>query len=130
MKYKEYLKSDRWKTQRRRTFYHHGRKCVVCGNDKVEVHHLTYKMLENENPSKHLLPLCREHHQMVHDYSKLHKMSIWDATHLLTIEYRSKLNPRGLTWDQMTWYQREKFIGRGFTRYAYKVTQSSKRKTA
>jgi 5-methylcytosine-specific restriction endonuclease McrA len=116
MRYREYLRSDRWKKQRKRTFQNHGRRCVVCGSEKVEVHHLTYKSLGNEDPKKHLLPLCREHHQQVHIYAEERRMHVWNATHLLTKEYRSKSNPRHLTWNEMTPFQREQFIGVDYTR--------------
>ena len=46
-------------------FHHWERKCVICSFDKiVEVHHLDEN--RNNNDPKNLVPLCPNHHQMVH----------------------------------------------------------------
>ena len=47
------------------TFNNWERKCVICGFDKiVEVHHLDEN--HNNNEPTNLVPLCPNHHQMVH----------------------------------------------------------------
>lgn len=46
-------------------FEHHGKSCVVCGEDKiVEVHHIDENH-ENNDPHN-LMPLCPTHHQYFH----------------------------------------------------------------
>lgn len=46
-------------------FQHHEEKCVVCGFDKiVAVHHIDENR-QNNDPSN-LIPLCPNHHEMVH----------------------------------------------------------------
>ena len=46
-------------------FKHHEKKCVVCGFDAiVAVHHYDHNK-ENNDP-KNLIPLCPNHHEMIH----------------------------------------------------------------
>lgn len=46
-------------------FHHWDYKCIVCGFDKiVEVHHYDHNH-DNNDPSN-LVPLCPNHHQMMH----------------------------------------------------------------
>lgn len=46
-------------------FAAHGRKCIVCGEDKIlAVHHLNED--HSDNRPENLVPLCPTHHQYVH----------------------------------------------------------------
>lgn len=46
-------------------WHYHGKKCVVCGEDKVvEVHH--YNEVHTDNRPENLVPLCPTHHQYMH----------------------------------------------------------------
>lgn len=46
-------------------FRHHDKKCVVCGFDKiVAVHHFDHN--NQNNDPKNLVPLCPNHHHMIH----------------------------------------------------------------
>lgn len=50
-------------------FDHHKRECLVCGfNLIVEVHHVDHNKQNNE--PKNLVPLCPNHHRMVHSRFK------------------------------------------------------------
>lgn len=82
--YKDYLKSDHWKAlkkkAKRRKRY---KKCLFCGNTKVELHHTTYKWIYTKKELLGIIPLCRKHHQAVHDYASKHQLSIRIATNHL-----------------------------------------------
>ena len=114
MIYKKYLKSPHWKIKRKQTKSYYGDKCVICGTEKVDTHHLTYKRINKENHKTDLLPLCRKHHYEVHDYAKNNNFNIWNATMKLTRDYRKEAenNSKKLTWKQMTPFQREQFLGK------------------
>lgn len=44
---------------------HHDEKCVICGFDKiVAIHHIDEN--KQNNDPKNLIPLCPNHHEMVH----------------------------------------------------------------
>lgn len=68
--YADYLKSEHWKE-----FKNAYRKCTrmqvcaVCRAPWVELHHRRYKNLGREE-FKDVIPLCRLHHQAVHDWLK------------------------------------------------------------
>ena len=50
-------------------FSHHGKKCLVCGEEKiVAVHHLNED--HNDNRPENLVPLCPTHHQYMHSRFK------------------------------------------------------------
>ena len=62
-------RSDWWKgnASRYRTicFQYHPKQCIICGFDKiVEVHHRDHN--RNNNEPMNLIPLCPNHHQMLH----------------------------------------------------------------
>lgn len=74
--YEEYLESEWWKTFRKKFFRSRVTKkyCLVCAGDgeynyTVELHHLTYDRLGAER-LKDVIPLCREHHEQVHEILK------------------------------------------------------------
>ena len=62
-------KPENFKNYRTICFYHHDKKCVVCGEENiVEVHH--YDEDHNNNAPKNLVPLCPTHHQYMHSSYK------------------------------------------------------------
>ena len=65
--YRKYLKSDEWAQLKIDLFNYRGKSCEKCGNKKrLEVHHLTYKNVFNEEPED-LIILCRKCHQKEHN---------------------------------------------------------------
>jgi len=63
----EYLESDKWARTRQTRLDIDSNECVKCGEkNKLEIHHITYKRLFNENIYD-LVTLCRSCHQEVHD---------------------------------------------------------------
>ena|SRR3990167_3448751 len=110
MKYTNYLKTNTWKKQKNKAKYWHGKKCLVCGVKRIDIHHKTYKNgLGNENPKYHLIPLCRLHHFTIHDIVKRDKISIYQATEQFIKTNKIK---KQKTWKNMTPFKREKFLGK------------------
>lgn len=61
------VNNPNWKDDAYQTtcWHHHGKKCVVCGEEKiVEVHH--YNEIHEDNRPENLVPLCPTHHQYMH----------------------------------------------------------------
>jgi len=87
--YKDYLKSDHWnrvkaKTRRRKKY----RKCLFCDSRKVELHHTTYKWIYTKKELLGIIPLCREHHQEVHDFSLKNNISVRLASNAMIRKYK------------------------------------------
>ena len=63
-----YLKSPQWNTLRKAILKRDNYTCQRCGinNVPLEVHHITYERLTNEDQSD-LVALCRECHQSIHN---------------------------------------------------------------
>jgi 5-methylcytosine-specific restriction endonuclease McrA len=60
--YINYLKSDTWRQRRLAKLEQSGFRCKRCGErNNLEVHHLNYKRLGNEDPSD-LIVLCQSCH--------------------------------------------------------------------
>lgn len=64
--YADYLQSDHWRGFRG-TYFASDRpkKCQVCGDSHVDLHHITYFRLGAEKLDD-VTPLCRGHHERVH----------------------------------------------------------------
>ncbi len=58
-------------------FYHHGKKCLKCGEEKiVGVHHVNG--IHTDNRPENLVPLCPTHHQYIHSRYKYEVQPIVD----------------------------------------------------
>jgi len=65
-KYKDYLLSNEWIAIKIDIYQKRGRQCEQCGNKtKLQIHHLTYDNIFNEEPSD-LLILCESCHKEKH----------------------------------------------------------------
>lgn len=59
MNYEEYIKSAEWKTKREERLKIDGYKCVICKSEtNLQVHHLHYETLGNEDPLHDLVTVC------------------------------------------------------------------------
>ncbi len=64
--YRSYLKSFEWNQIKEELFSVRGKVCEECTSTKrIEVHHLTYENIFNEEPED-LMILCRECHKKQH----------------------------------------------------------------
>jgi hypothetical protein len=71
--YEDYLKSDHWYFMIILKRLQVDNKCEICGSSHgLEVHHLTYERLGNEN-LEDLQVLCSYHHKKVHGIESLVK---------------------------------------------------------
>ena len=69
-KYKNYLLSPEWEEIRQTLFASRGRVCEMCGSNKfIQVHHITYDRLFNEDPAD-LLVVCNSCHEKIHGKDK------------------------------------------------------------
>ena len=89
--YKDFLKSSHWKKVKakalRRKKYS---KCQFCGSEEnIDLHHRTYKWIDTKHELRDIIPLCRKHHEEVHDLAKSKKISVRIATNQLTRFYKS-----------------------------------------
>ena len=91
--YREYMDSPQWaekKKQYRRSRFHK-QECLICGSTEFELHHRTYDRLGYE-PLKDLAPLCKPHHQLVHEVHKSpnNKKTLGQVTRLVIERERKK----------------------------------------
>jgi len=86
--YQDYLKSDHWqmvkKKAKRRKAY---QKCQFCDSKNIDLHHTSYKWILTKDELRSIIPLCRTHHQEVHDLSNKNKCSVRIATNELRRKY-------------------------------------------
>lgn len=69
--YLEYLASDKWHETAKKRMQIDGNKCCMCGSqgtnwNVLEVHHITYRSLGNEDVWRDLVTVCHACHTSVH----------------------------------------------------------------
>ena len=65
--YNKYLKSDHWIQIRRKRKQIDNHSCYLCHKRKqLNVHHLSYAQLHNEDVENDLVTLCHDCHRMLH----------------------------------------------------------------
>lgn len=66
--YQQYLNSPEWVARRTLYFSKHAKECFGCGTrEAIDLHHHTYVRLGREQDSD-LIPVCREHHFLIHQH--------------------------------------------------------------
>ena len=70
-KYKQYLKSEKWKAIARRRMEIDNFECQGCGcrgtsTNMLEIHHLSYKHIYNEDIYTDLVSVCHNCHKTIH----------------------------------------------------------------
>lgn len=72
-KYLKYLKSEKWANIRLDLFLCRGEKCELCERkNKLQIHHLTYDRIFNEEPED-LVILCSRCHRNQHPVEQIKK---------------------------------------------------------
>lgn len=72
--YKNYIRSSEWKSKEQERKQIDNFKCVCCGRDEshtrygLQVHHITYQRLGNENIWNDLVTVCGSCHKKIHNY--------------------------------------------------------------
>lgn len=70
-RYHEYLKSAAWLEKREQRLKIDGHRCAMCGaKHGLQVHHLTYEHLYQENAETELVTLCKRCHSSMHGYTE------------------------------------------------------------
>ncbi len=102
--YTKYIQSEVWRRKRRKYFtskmyktYPTGKKagkfvCYCCGSEeRLDLHHRTYKRLGKERIAVDLVPVCKGCHSNIH---KLHKegRTLWRATKKVRRKLRKRLD--------------------------------------
>jgi hypothetical protein len=71
VRYREYLRSDRWRGKREKRKQMDGHKCVRCSStEQLQVHHISYSRLGWE-PMSDLRTLCRACHEEITGLERL-----------------------------------------------------------
>ncbi len=79
--YGEYLQSSHWSNFKKRYKAAGQRmKCLVCGEGPIQLHHHTYVRLGAELFTD-VSPLCRPHHEAVHEWLKASGLIFVEQTH-------------------------------------------------
>lgn len=104
--YKEYLSSPEWASKKKKVSYWHGKKCLICGNKKVDVHHKTYNKIFKEDVKKDLVPLCRYHHFSIHEESKKSNVNL----HNVTNSFIQKSRKKKRYWKDLTNLEKRKIL--------------------
>jgi len=66
--YSSYMQSPKWQEIREIRLFVDSNKCQSCGNgEQLQVHHITYKRLGNEDIDD-LVTVCKQCHKELHDY--------------------------------------------------------------
>lgn len=71
--YRNYIRSDEWRTKERERKEIDNYTCVMCGRDvfhtkSMQVHHVSYRNLGHEDIYKDLCTLCGTCHKKLHNY--------------------------------------------------------------
>lgn len=72
--YNRYIRSDEWKQKEQERMNVDDNKCVMCGRPSektrhgLQVHHITYNNLGNEDIMSDLVTLCAPCHKKMHNY--------------------------------------------------------------
>lgn len=94
--YKKYLKSKEWVDTRRERKRIDNNRCHLCGGMKyLNVHHVTYSNVGNEDVKNDLVTLCRKCHYMVHH--------IKDASQKEYNIYKSVCEKKGKDSEDAQW---------------------------
>ena len=81
-RHRTYLQSPQWQARRNRFRRTAGGCCIVCGSQRVDVHHLDYRHSgSGDEPDYDLMLLCRPHHDLAHMFDRSTRFaSLRDAT--------------------------------------------------
>ncbi len=70
--YKQYMQSEKWFEKRRQRLWVDEYRCTMCGKTsdqvKLQVHHVTYARLGDENVLTDLACLCDQCHRRIHRF--------------------------------------------------------------
>lgn len=89
--YKKYLKSNEWKSIKKKVMRRDKNQCQICFyNKKLNVHHMTYRSIFKENCND-LILLCRRCHGRLHKISKSKGINYFEAFKIIKGDFRGKI---------------------------------------
>ena len=75
--YDTYMRSQKWELKRQQRLKIDEFKCAMCGrpaatckNGSLQIHHISYKRLTNEDVFEDLVSLCPRCHKLIHSIGK------------------------------------------------------------
>jgi len=91
LNYREYLRSNLWRSLRKDAFRIFGKKCIRCRGKANQIHHrsYTYEALQGLWP-KHLVPVCARCHKFAEYRDDGSKRSPGEANSLLSNNHKKK----------------------------------------
>lgn len=80
--YRKRLRKGKWKKIRELFYKEHKPVCSVVGCNifKVDLHHFSYERMGKKDEVNDLIPLCRKHHNQVHELQKKEGLTLLEAT--------------------------------------------------
>lgn len=89
--YKKYLKSNEWKAIKKKVRRRDKNQCQICFyNKKLNVHHMTYRSIFNENFND-LVLLCKRCHGKLHKISKSKGINYFESFRILKDDFWGKI---------------------------------------
>lgn len=65
--YINYIRSPAWNAKRKQRLEIDNHKCQMCGtSEELQIHHITYDRLGNEDIHKDIVTLCKSCHRDIH----------------------------------------------------------------
>lgn len=96
--YKGYMRSRDWERKRQQRLEIDGHACVMCGRPEdrcrngLQVHHITYARLGNEDVGKDLVSLCPGCHKKIHRYYGRNRLANPESRTLTNKNYEENRN--------------------------------------
>jgi len=84
--YRDYIQSAAWEVRKKQYYSKYAKACHICGDtDQVELNHIKYGNYGHER-DRDLVPLCRTHHQALHDLIGVRGNMHYQTAHFLRDE--------------------------------------------
>jgi len=106
--YQKYLHSEVWKEKKEKYYSSKlPKQCYICNSrENLEIHHRSYKRVGGSEYLRDLLPLCRHHHRLIHQYLKVGKklgltrLNTWNVAKKFRKRLKKNLGPPVEAWEQ------------------------------
>lgn len=97
--YYAYLETSEWRAKRAERIRIDGGICKICGDtNDLQVHHITYDNVRNEDIERDLITLCRKCHKRIHKQADDNKAKIEENVSDLLDELREVIKPTNVKY--------------------------------
>jgi len=101
LSYTDYLNSDEWKKKRAERLKLDNYECQCCGaTDDLQIHHITYDRLGNENIDYDLITLCKKCHWQLHTTIEVYNKRVKDIKQKYQTEAQKAVKKTGDIWAE------------------------------